>query len=781
MNARPVSAPARRLPSATRGRYPGVHRPWHPWLVLWMALLLLLIWPLPAHAQDVILPPPFPPPPAPPPPVPMIPTVGVDRYQVDVQIDGRIASVHLSQVFRNQGNQPVEGTYLFPLPPDAAVGGFQMRVDGQVIEGELLPADQARRIYQDVVRRYQDPALLQYLGRGLFQANLFPIPPGESRTVELRYTQLIGQQNGLAYFRFPLATPQHRDGRLGALEIRVDLVNQPGLRILYSPSHPIDVSRPADDQARVTFSQQDVRPESDFELYFSTAEDAVGLNLLSYRPAGEDGYFVLLAAPAIQAAAPELVRRDLVLVLDVSGSMEGGKLEQARAAAHFIVDHLNPGDRFNLISFSTGVRLWQPGLQPVADETRQGAHAWIDGLQAGGSTDINRALLEALAQIQPEPEAEGRPAYILFLTDGLPTQGETDAWRIVDNAIRHAPAHRSVRLFTFGVGYDVNTDLLDTVSSRLQGRSSYVRPDQRIDEAVSQFYAGISAPVLADLALDFGEGVATYDLFPYPLPDLFAGEQLVVAGRYQQSGTITVTLQGQVNGVTQIYPFPDQTLVSAGGEPFVARLWATRKIGALLEAIRRNGASQEAIDAIVTLSLRYGIVTPYTSYLVQEPSSVAAAPRPLVPGGQGGAGPVPLPADAMPRAYGPVAQASVAAEAEAVAALPAAGEAAVVASQARSQIAEATVVPEHEAVRFVNGKTFGRQGQVPGPDGEGLILWVDTAYEESMAVETVIFGSPRYFQLAEDPDMAQWLAISPELVVVVDAGHAIRITTRIEQ
>ncbi|OUC07303.1 hypothetical protein RY27_15685, partial [Litorilinea aerophila] len=171
------------------------------------------------------------------------------------------------------------------------------------------------------------------------------------------------------------------------------------------PSHPIDVSRPADDQARVTFSQQDVRPESDFELYFSTAEDAVGLNLLSYRPAGEDGYFVLLAAPAIQAAAPELVRRDLVLVLDVSGSMEGGKLEQARAAAHFIVDHLNPGDRFNLISFSTGVRLWQPGLQPVADETRPGAHAWIDGLQAGGSTDTHRALLEAPAQIKPEPQA----------------------------------------------------------------------------------------------------------------------------------------------------------------------------------------------------------------------------------------------------------------------------------------------------------------------------------------------------------------------------------------
>jgi Ca-activated chloride channel family protein len=484
----------------------------------------------------------------------------------------------------------------------------------------------------------------------------------------------------------------------------------------------------------------------------------IGLNLLSYKPAGEDGFFVLLAAPGIAADAQQVVARDIVLVLDVSGSMQGEKIEQARKAAHFVVDHLNPGDRFNLISFSTGAHLWQSKLQPADAQAIKTAHGWINTLVATGSTDINRALLEALAQLNNQND-RARPGYLLFLTDGLPTVGETDAQRILANTQNNQPAQNRIRLFTFGVGFDVNTDLLDALSQDLGGRSSYVKPNEAIDEKVGQFYSGISTPVLVDVTLDWGNQAKIDEVYPYPLPDLFAGEQLVVAGRDHQGGALSLTLRGMVNGQKVSYHYSGQTLVTSGGEAFVARLWATRKIGVLLDQIRRNGPDKELVDEITQLSLQYGIVTPYTAYLVTE------APAAQTQGGQAQDGQTPE-----------ATRDSVYAQAQAAAAAPASGEAAVKASETRSALREATQVAENQAMRYVNGKAFVQQEVVTTPDGQAVALWVDTQYTPSMALEKVRFGTPRYFELLKQPNLARWLAVSSELIVVVEKGKAIRIS-----
>ncbi|MFN8440357.1 MAG: VIT domain-containing protein [Caldilineaceae bacterium] len=726
-----------------------------------LLLILLSATVLPAYAQQIIIDPP------PLPPVPSVPNaISIDSENMDAVVDGPIATVHVAQVFRNISGATVEGRYIFPLPADAAVSDFQMTVDGQVVEGKLYSAEEARQIYEEIVRSLRDPALLEYVGNNLFQASVFPIPAGASRKVELTYTQILPIEEGLYRFHFPLRSPQSNGLPLNSLSLRVELKNQPGLRTIYSPSYNLDIQRQGDNGALIGYESQASTVPDDFDLYFGADSAQIGLNLLSYKPSDEDGYFLLLAAPAVETAQDEIVTRDIVVVLDVSGSMQGEKIEQARKAVRYVVDHLNPGDRFNLISFSTGTRLWQANVQDVNPTTLASARGWIDQVTAEGSTDINRALLEALAQFSQGDAT--RPAYLLFMTDGLPTQGETDANRIIANVESNLPGDRSIRLFSFGVGYDVNTDLLDTISANLRGRTTYVKPEEAIDEKVGNFYAQIGKPVLADVQIDFGANVVVDELYPYPLPDFFAGVQQVIVGRYHSGGKVDLALKGTVNGKKVSFNYPGRSVTSAGGEPFVARLWATRKIGTLLSQLRRGGTQDELIQEVVKLSLKYGIVTPYTSYLVQEPTVALGLPN----AGE----------DRAPLLYSmkqaeESANAQVQSQVAVDAAAAPSGEAAVVASAERGALQEATVAESgpQQNLRYAAGHTFTYQGMVQGANQEQVMRWVDTTFEPTMQVEEVAFASARYFELAQQPDLAQIFAISPEVVVVTGANSAIHV------
>lgn len=733
--------------------------------VLLLFLLLLLSAALPAAAQGIIIdPPPFPP--EPPVRVAPTPSVVVESHRVEARVDGPIATVQVTQDFHNPSTQVQEGRFIFPLPDDAAISDLQLTVDGQVLEGKLLKKEEARRIYEEIVRRQRDPALLEYVGRDLFQTSVFPIPGQESRTVQLTYRELIRQENGLRRLVVPLGSRQNQQAP-ASIAVSAELTNQTGLRTLYSPSHQVAIERTGDDAATVGFESGDPDQQRDFALYWGSDDSEVGVNLLSYKPTGEDGFLLLLAAPKVEVESAQVVERDIVLVLDVSGSMEGEKLAQAQGAARFVVNHLNPGDRFALISFSTGVDRWKGGLQTTSGENRAAALGWIEHLRATGSTDINRALLESLALLDTAGDTD-RPAYVLFLTDGLPTQGEENPDRIVANALNSAPAQRSLRLFTFGVGYDVNTDLLDEVSASLGGRSAYVAPDEQIDEAVSDFYAGVSTPVLSNLAVALtgagGASLHVNDSYPHLLPDLFAGGQLVWVGRYDEGGPVSVRLTGTVNGEARTYDYTGLELATSGGESAVARLWATRKIGALLTAVRRNGPDPETVEAIIELSLAYGIVTPYTSYLVEEPDLA-------VRDGQIRWSQSFFSADVAPRAQAFAAAPAAIAES---AAADASGVQAVEASKARTELAEAEAPPESGQVRYVAGKSFVRKGEVQAADGSDYALWVDATLDEGMTPRPLVFGSEEYFALAQDPQVARWLALSPALVLVID-GKALQI------
>lgn len=570
-----------------------------------VALLAVLLGPaVPALADGIIIP-------EPPPhrPIVDLPYLTVKYHRVTVTIENQVATTHVDQVFVNEADLEVEGTYIFPLPDGATISEFAMWVDGQRLEGQVLERDQARRIYEEIVRQRRDPALLEYVGRNAFQASIYPIPPKGERRIEIEYSQVLQVDNGLVEYVYPLNTEKFSPRPLEEVTVNVTVHSNEPLKALYSPSHNVDVERRGDHNATVGYEEYRVRPDRDFVLYYTISAEEVGVNLLSYKPDGRsDGFFLLLAAPKVESEAQQVVARDVILVLDVSGSMRGEKIEQARAALLFVLDNLNEEDRFNILAFSTATRPYARSLVPANE--RGEARDFVAHLEANGSTDINRALLEALAMAD-----EQRPTILIFLTDGLPTTGEVDIDRIIDNVGDAAP--KNVRIFPFGVGYDVNTTLLDTIAQNHRGASGYIRPEETIDEKISAFYAKVSTPLLSDLAIDFGR-VVVDDVYPYPLPDLFAGMQLVVVGRYRNGGETAITLRGEVNGRPRSFRYDAVRFQQSGGEEFIARLWATRKIGYLLQQIRLHGEEKELVEEIVDLSIRYGIITPYTSFLVEE-------------------------------------------------------------------------------------------------------------------------------------------------------------------
>jgi len=661
-------------------------------------------------------------------PLPMA-QLAIEYHRVQIRIEDQVAVTHVDQSFRNDNDWTVEGTYIFPLPAGAAVSSFTLWIDGEPVEGKVLDREQARQIYQEIVRKLQDPALLEYIDRGAVQASIFPIEPGESRRIELEYTQVLEADQGLIGYRYPLNTEKFSAQPLEQVSIAVQVFSADPVRAVYSPSHQVDIVRSDDFEFRVGYEAADVTPDRDFELFYSVTQDEIGLNLLSFRdPESEDpdGTFLLLVAPSFQADPDRRVDKDLILVLDQSGSMEGEKFRQAQEALTFVLDHLNSGDRFNIIAFSTGTDSFAGGLR-LADEAAE-AKRWVQSLTAVGSTDINRALLEAVAQADRE-----RPTIVIFLTDGLPTEGVTEAEQILDNLQEAAPS--SLRLFTFGVGFDVDTFLLDSLANEHHGAASYLSPGQSIDEAVSAFYEKVSTPVLTNLELEFGNQIV-FDLYPDPLPDLFAGGQLVLVGRYRDSGDLTIRLSGEVNGEPQTFSYEGQRLRSSGGPEFLPRLWATRKIGALLSQIRLDGPNQELVDQIVRLSIRYGIVTPYTSYLVTEPQALGADAQ----------------EDLAARAFSDLLGTPTAVS----------GEAAVQRAAEEGQILRSDVAfaPDYDVVKVVGTRTFKLV------DG----VWIDTGFDPQQD-ETiqVPFLSEDYFSLADSrSELGAALALGPRVIVVFD-------------
>jgi Ca-activated chloride channel family protein len=556
-------------------------------------------------------------------PLPVCP-LELSRQQVEVRIDDQVAVTSVDQEFYNPNPRRMEGTVHLPVPKGAQLDRFAMEINGKPMDAELLSADKARRIYEDIVRKVKDPALLEYAGLDLYKVRIFPFEPHGRQRITMKWTQVLKTDSGLTEYVFPLNTAKYSSQPVKNLSVKINLHSEQPLQSIYSPSHDVEIRRDGARRAVIGHEVSEVVPDKDLQLYFSRDTAEVGVSLLAHRPDGDEGWFLLLASPGMDVTRDKIVKKDVVFVLDTSGSMAGPKIEQARKALLFCVENLNEGDRFELVRFSTEAEPLFRQLTTPTGDVREQARRFIKDLKATGGTAIHDALLKALAL---RPADSERPFMIIFLTDGLPTVGVTDIGQIVANVSGANPD--KTRIFCFGIGTDVNTHLLDRITENTRAFSQYVLPEEDIEVKVSNFFSKIKEPVLTNPILRFSGDIRVSKLHPSALPDLYKGEQLVLAGRYSGSGRVTAVLEGTVNGKQHVFEYPVEFPSTTSEHDFVPRLWATRRVGYLLDEIRLHGENAELRDEVTDLARQYAIVTPYTAYLIVEDEARRDVPEAL--------------------------------------------------------------------------------------------------------------------------------------------------------
>jgi Ca-activated chloride channel family protein len=696
----------------------------------------------------------------------------VTYHHVNVKIDGPIATTSIDQEFYNPNPQRLEGTYLFPVPKGGQLNKFTMDIGGKQVEAELVPANKARQIYEDIVRRTRDPALLEYADRDMFKVRIFPIEPRSNKRVTLSYSQVLKSDSGLVSYVYPLNTEKFSAKPIKDVSVKIELATKHSLKSIYSPSHSVEIRRYGSNKATIGFEARDVRPDTDLQLFIAEEDADVGVKLITYKESSEDGYFLLLASPGAEMKSKQVVRKDVAFVLDTSGSMAGNKLAQAKKALQFCVENLNDGDRFEIIRFSTETEPLFEKLVEATDENRSRAQKFIQDLKPMGGTAIDEALGKALAL---RPENSDRPFVVIFLTDGQPTIGTTDENQIVAHVTKANGAN--TRVFCFGIGTDVNTHLLDKITEETRAFSQYVLPEEDIELKVSSFFTKIKEPVLTNLKLKFSGDVRVSKMYPSPLPDLFKGEQLVLLGRYSGKGQVVATIEGAVNGARK--KFTDEVSFSSDADEneFIPRLWATRRIGYLLDEIRLHGESSELKDEVTELARKYGIVTPYTAYLIVEDESRRNVPVPMrsmqrfdedrtAREGAGSgwahfkddkAGDVAVSGARSSHSYKSAGSMDAIAKSkeESEKSIAAATPSAPVAQEAVQRINQYT-----QQQRFVKGRTFFQNGN----------QWIDSNVQNMTKARRVQvkFNSQEYFDLiAKNQDALPWFSVGRNVQVAI--------------
>ncbi len=687
--------------------------------------LALLVAPGLSMADGIIIidPPPHP-------PKPIVP-LEVKYHKVTVEIENQVSTTHIDEVFVNPNDMDLEGTFIFPLPERASFSDLDMYIDGKKVEGKILDATEARKTYEDIVRRLKDPALLEYVNRNTFKLRVYPIPAHGEKRVEITYTETLTYDFSTVRYVYPLNTEKFSSAPLHEVSLDVLIKSSAPVTTVYSPSHEIDIARKGDREVRLSYEDKNVLPDRDFVLYYTLSDKEVGLSLITYKDRRGPGYFMLLISPQQDIDPSDVVPKDVTFVLDTSGSMKGEKLVQAKDALKYCIGALNTRDRFNIVRFSTDTEKFRSGPVSPDRANRDAAFDFIDGLVARGGTNINDSLTEALAGTPDR----NRPRIVVFITDGDPTVGITDIGSIIKNV---AAANRAkARIFVFGVGEDINTHLLDRISSGNHGTSEYVTPTENIESVVSGFFTKINDPAMTNLVLKSSR-VKLRDYYPVTLPDLFAGSQVTVVGTYEGSGPSTITLSGTTGTRETVFEYPVNFSERDAKSDFLPRVWANRKVAYLLDEIRLNGENKELVDEIKDLGMTFGIVTPYTSFLVLEDRE------------QGFEAPSPAARDDLDMMSG----SGMLKEER--------GGFAMKSSEAVRDMKEKTFVdtPKLMSIKQVGDRTFLLRDKT----------WIDSAYTEGTRTTDLSFDSDAYWKLIGDhPDIGKFLALGNSVIFTYDS------------
>ena len=567
---------------------------------------------------------------------------GVEITDVSVLIDilESTATTTIEIRLQNKTNRRQEAELIVPVPDGAVIRGFAYDGPGGMITAKVLPKDEAKRIYESLVAKIRDPALVEFVGYNLIRSSVFPVEARGKQKVRLTYEHLLEVDGNRIDYVLP---------RTESLEyavpwtIKANIKSKRPISTVYSASHKLDIERKSKRELTVKIAEDAKKEPGPFRLSTLLQENGVTASMFAYPDEKvSGGYFLLLAG-----LPPELlnnfdqpaIKREVTLVIDRSGSMRNEKIAQVKEAALQIISGLGKGEAFNIFIYNNTVQRFAARPVIKTEETEKAARAYIEGITATGGTNIHDALTEALSQ---EPTKRMLPI-VLFLTDGLPTVGQTSEVAIRNVVVKSNPHKR--RVFTFGVGFDVNAPLLEAIAGESRAKTEFVLPGEDVEVKIGRVFKRLAGPVLADAVLEILERDGspalgrTRDIIPNKLPDLFEGDQLVLLGQYVGDKPLTFRISGNYLGQTKTFEFTFKFKKANLKNGFVPRLWASRKIAELIDAIRQMGADpatsgndpkvKELVDEIVRLSTEFGILTEYTAFLAREGTNLANRPEVL--------------------------------------------------------------------------------------------------------------------------------------------------------
>ena len=546
--------------------------------------------------------------------------IAARSHVVEALVEDGFERTSVRQTFVSPYDRTIEAVFVCAMPQDAALVDVAMVVGGERIEGLLAERKHARGVYDDVVRRRRDPALVERVGREALRLSVFPVVPAEETVVELTWVRHLPRVGGAHRFVYPVPA--------GEQAFSLDLTLRSSVPIVEVAASRDDVElvRVSPREARAAFECSEAPEGGELVVVAETRSERPELAVRTFRGDDGDGWFVAVVTP------PELddavLPRDVILVVDTSGSMkDGGKLEQAQSSALWLLENLRPIDRVNVLRFSSTAVPFADGPVEASAENLAALAKFVRGFEATGSTALGDALATAL-RVEPAP---GRVRSVVLLTDGRPTVGEKEPAKLI--ALAGGGAGRGLRLFPFGVGTDVDAALLHGMAAAGHGQAEVFRPGGEVETRLTSFLVRSLTPVVADLELEV-EGVPTYDVFPRPLPDLYRGEQLTIAGRYRGGGEAKVRLAARVAGGGG-FEATAAFRAEPGGARLARPLFAQKKLAWLEQAHRlRLGLADDAyyaaldrgaystadeiVGEMIAVSLEHGVQSAFTSFIVLE-------------------------------------------------------------------------------------------------------------------------------------------------------------------
>ncbi|MBX7175032.1 MAG: VWA domain-containing protein [Pyrinomonadaceae bacterium] len=559
---------------------------------------------------------------------------------VKAEISGFLSRVRVTQEFENKFEKPIEAVYVFPLPQDSAVDDMTMKIGSRTIRGKIMKREEARKIYETAKNAGQTASLLDQERPNIFTQAVANIMPNEKIIIEISYVETLKYEDGSYEFMFPMVVgPRYKpasmtaeqkqaisppvavDTRAGhdiSLEINLNAgVPIEGIR---STSHEIETTNQNSNTATIKLKDSQTIPNKDFILRYDVAGKKINDAVLTHHN-GKGGYFTLILQPPDKVEIKDVSPKEIVFVLDTSGSMEGFPIEKAKESMKMALEGLYPNDTFNLITFAGDTAILFDKPVPATKANLKKAQAFLDSRQGGGGTEMMKAIKAALAP----SDSQKHLRIVCFMTDGyIGNEGEI---------LSEIQKHPNARVFSFGIGSSVNRFLLDKMASEGRGEVEYVSLKDDGTKAAKRFHERIRNPLLTDISIDWN-GLQVADVYPKKINDLFSAKPLIIHGRYTKSGSGTIKLKGKFAGKEVIREIPVNFAENQAGNDVLATLWARTRIDDLTSkdynSVAQNDKTQPEIEQTITqIGLEYRLMTQFTSFVAVEEKVVNQGGKPV--------------------------------------------------------------------------------------------------------------------------------------------------------